>query len=396
MKIVALHTDFRIYWKARLSALARKLHDRGDSLYVIEIAGKGGNYSFLNTADNSDLSWKVLFPESRPEELEGSFIEKRLFPILDDIKPDVIISGAIAFPSGALAVKYGKKHDVRVVSFDDTKIEGVKRSGLVNFIKQSIYNGVDAMLYPAAPWSETGHFWRFDDREIFFGVDVVDNDFWSVPSVSNLAQGEFFVAVGRQIEQKNFFSIVRAYKDYVDTIGRENAYKMLFVGDGPEHSKIMSFAKENGIDDLVIMSPFLSQVDLRGIYQQAKALILSSVSETWGLVINEAMACGCPILASKQCGATSVLVKENENGFSFDCCDYEELARKMAELHNLGTEKQASMSRKSKEIIADWGLERFSGGVCDAIDYVMSHPKRKTGFIDNILINIWKGRYRPI
>lgn len=397
MKVVALHTDFRIYWPARLKALGTALTDRGDSLEVIEIAGKGSPYEFAGAEQPKSLKWHILFPESKPEELSGKDIMPVLFELLDSIQPDVILAGAIAFPSGALAVRWARtRENKRVIIFDDAKAETVKRNPVVNFVKQSIYNGVDAMLYPAEPWVATGQSWGFPASKIFFGVDVVDNDFWSNPVNERLFDYEYFVAVGRQIEKKNFLSIVRAYHRYLEQVGRSNALKLVLIGNGPEHDKILRYIEDNQLDSEVKCLEFMSQDGLRGIYQNAKSLILSSSSETWGLVINEAMSCGCAIIASRQCGATSVLVKESINGFQTDCDDLEGLTEAMTKYHSLPPEDKTKMADASRKIISNWNLDCFTSGVVAASDAVMADKPRNLSFIDKLLIKRWYGQYRPV
>ncbi len=146
------------------------MDERGDSLEVIEIAGFGSPYSFSGVNDTSGHGWNILFPESRPEDLNGKSIKRKLFPLLDENRPDVIISGAIAYPSGALAVQYGQKNGTKIIVFDDSKMEAVPRSRFVNYIKQAVYSGVDAMFYPAEDWIPTGHFWGFQDNQMFLAL----------------------------------------------------------------------------------------------------------------------------------------------------------------------------------------------------------------------------------
>lgn len=121
MKVVALHTDFRIYWPARLRKLNEVLNRQGDSLQVIEIAGLGSPYAFAAKQEENDLLWHILFPDKKPEGLDGATIKSSLFKVLARINPDVIIAGAIAFPSGALAVRWGQKTGAKVIIFDDAK-----------------------------------------------------------------------------------------------------------------------------------------------------------------------------------------------------------------------------------------------------------------------------------
>jgi glycosyltransferase involved in cell wall biosynthesis len=318
--------------------------------------------------------------------------------LLSEINPDVIIAGAIAFPSGALAVQWTQQHpDCRVVIFDDAKNDAVKRSPVVNFVKRCVYSGADAMFYPAEPWIPTGISWGFSREQIFFGVDVVDNDFWSNPRQFNNPWGDYFVAVGRQIEKKNYLAIAQAYKSYVDTIGKERAYNLVLIGDGPEHSRIERFVKESNLADKIFLLPFMSQVELPAVFQQAKALSSSSSSsETWGLVINESMSCGCPIFASYECGASDVLVHQNVNGYKFHCNDVSLQAKYMVEFHSLSTQQQNNMREASKAIIANWGLDRFCNGAIQAIEHVHLAPKRRTTLLARLIIRHWNGQYRPV
>jgi hypothetical protein len=382
-----------------LKALAGALEAQdASSLEVIEIAGAGSPYAFSQHQSPNELRWHILFPEAKPEELSGRVIRPKLFELLHAIAPDVIIAGAIAFPSGALAVQWGQLHPhCRIIIFDDAKVEVVKRNAVVNFVKRCVYSAADAMLYPAEPWIPTGEAWGFRREQMFFGVDVVDNDFWSQSRPFENPWGNYFVAVGRQIEKKNYYAIVQAYSQYVETVGRQKAYHLVLIGDGPEHERIVQLVETSHLTELVTLLPFMAQSELPAVYQHAKALCSSSSSsETWGLVINEAMACGCPIFASYECGAADVLVQHEVNGYKFHCQDTTALAQYMVAFHRLSPVEQEQMRTSSRSIISHWNLDRFCKGVLEAIDYVSNLPKRKASCIASLIIRQWRGQYHPV
>lgn len=396
MKVVALHTDFRIYWPARLKAFSLFLSDRNGSLYIIEIAGKGSPYSFAGKNSDNSLNWNILFPDARPEDLNGKIIKPKLFKLLDEIHPDVILAGATAFPSGALAVQWALANNKRVVIFDDAKIEAVNRNGIVNFIKKSVYSGVSSMFYPSPQWESTGRFWGFKDEQIFYGVDVVDNDFWMQTTETKPFDFNYFIAVGRQIPVKNFINLLKAYNNYFNKIGRTEAYKLILVGEGEERSKIEEYITTNGLIDVVKLLPFMSQSELRNLFTYAELLSCCSTRETWGLVINEAMACGCAIIASNECGAAEVLVKNGVNGFKVSCNDIDGITEAMINYHNLSSKQKEDMHKNSQEIISHWGLSKFCQGAFDACRYAINNPKPKISIISKLIINNWYGRYNPV
>ena len=398
MKIVALHTDYRIYWPARWQQLANELERaKKGSLEVIEIFGKGSPYAFGTKNELKTLEWHVLFPDSGPEDMTGKQIKKDLFKLLDQINPDVVICGAIAFPSGALTVQWAlKRKRKRVVCFDDTKKDAVVRSRIVNFVKRKVYDGVDVMFYPAKPWLETGEFWGFTDDEMVFGLDVVNNGFWSSPSTEQIIPSPYFLSVGRQIPLKNFLGATKAYIKYVESVGFENAIPLVLVGDGPEHEDIMKLIYEAGINEKIKCLPFQSQEKIRSLMQGASALILASIAETWGLVINEAMNCGCAIISTFECGATDVLVKDGINGYAVHCYDVDGMADAIVRFHKLSKLEKSSFAHASKSIISQWGLDKFALSAIQAAEYSLSHPKRKPNLIGKLIVNYWNGRYNPI
>lgn len=399
MKVTIIHTDFRIYWPSRLEALSVYLERKFISLDIIEIAGKGTPYEFAGKSNESKLNWHILFSEEKMENINSYSIQKKLYALLDKINPDILLSGAIAFPSGALSVAWAMKHKKKIICFDDAKIESVKRSRFVNFIKQQIYNGVYAMLYPSPDWDETGKFWNFKKEQLFYGIDVVDNSFWEndiIYSVSKSKGLPYLLAVGRQIPKKNFILIAEAYNLYYKRY-KEKAYPILFVGEGPEHNKLQCFIQDNNLTSKAKLLPFLSQMDLKSIYHNAAALIIASnKEETWGLVINEAMACGLPIIASNQCGATNTLVKDKINGYVFAPDINSSLFSVLCEFHNTSEKQKKSMCVASKNIIQNWDLDRFCESCYNAILYVTNVPLKKISVFNKFIINSWKGKYNPI
>lgn len=395
---MALHTDFRIYWPARWRSLAEVLESSSKgTLEVIEIFGKGSPYAFNTENNDTGLKWHVLYPEASPEQIGGKEIKPSLFRLLDEINPDVIISGAIAYPSGALAVQWAlSRQDKRVICFDDAKRNAVVRNHVVDFVKRNVYDGVDAMFYPAEPWIETGKSWGFNKDEMFFGVDVVDNDFWQTPCGKSTITQPYLLAVGRQIPKKNFPGAVKAYAMYADRVGRDNAIPLVLVGDGPEHEEIVREIELAKLSDKVILMPFQSQGSVRNLMQHALLLLLSSEAETWGLVINEAMNCGCAVVSNRECGATDVLVREGINGYKTDYANIKGVAEALVKYHSLQDAERIAMDEASKDIIADWGLDRFADGAIKAIESVVSHRKRTPNPLGRIIVNVWNGRYNPV
>ncbi|NTU67266.1 MAG: glycosyltransferase family 4 protein [Chlorobiaceae bacterium] len=396
--IAAVHTDFRLYWPSRLVALGEAVASRGGKLSVIEVAGKGSPYSFDATSGkDSGIAWTQLF-ENRPmEEIEASEAVSGIMDRLDALDPDVVLAGSIAFPSGAAATRWCTKHRRPLVVFDDARLDDVPRPGYVDWVKRQVYSHVDAIVVPAPSHDATYRHFGFAAERLFHGVNAVDNAFFGsgrATPVENLPPSPFLLCVGRQIPIKNCALLLKAFMAIAEQ-PESRAWNLVFVGEGTEHDTLTKLAGAlHG--KRVHFVPFNSQEKLSWYYQAASAMVLPSLRETWGLVVNEAMAAGLPVLVSNRCGCAETLVHDGENGFVFDPERIESISESLLKFFALDRAKRSVMAERSRAIVADWGLERFCQGMLAASGYVQSHGKRKGSLAGRIIMEFWNGRYRPV
>ena len=92
---------------------------------------------------------------------------------------------------------------------------------------------------------------------------------------------------------------------------------LTIAGDGPLRKTLQEQTNREGVRG-VTFSGFTSGDKLVEAYVSADALVLPSLNEPWGLVVNEAAACGRPSVVSTRAGAARDLIREGENGLTFD------------------------------------------------------------------------------
>lgn len=103
-----------------------------------------------------------------------------------------------------------------------------------------------------------------------------------------------------------------------------------------------------------VFFPGFRQIDeLPRFYAHAGAFIHLALEEPWGLVINEAMACGLPVLSGNNVGAAAELIEEGKNGWTFDAGSVEAIAGAMARLTALSEEKRLAMGLASAQILEE-------------------------------------------
>ncbi len=96
------------------------------------------------------------------------------------------------------------------------------------------------------------------------------------------------------------------------------------IGNGDLMHDCKKFIKKNFLDNVSIIG-FKNQNELKNYYHISDLLIITSKYETWGLVINEAMASGLPVIATKQCGATEDLIKNAKTGYLYNHYELDKL-----------------------------------------------------------------------
>ena len=163
--------------------------------------------------------------------------------------------------------------------------------------------------------------------------------------------------------------------DLLDAVSRARANGVpahaLFIGDGELRASLERRAAEQGIRDAVTISGFINQAELPAWYAAADVLVLPSDSrETWGLVVNEAMAAGLPVVVSDAAGCAPDLVKEGANGWTYACGDVATLAERLARLAALGAEGRAALGRRSRALVARFGIDVAASATVAATEAV--------------------------
>ena len=158
------------------------------------------------------------------------------------------------------------------------------------------------------------------------------------------------------------------------------------LGDGPLRPALCARLRALGLQSYVHLPGFIQYEELPVYYGLAETLIHASTTEQWGLVVNEAMASGLPVLVSNRCGCATDLVEEGINGFTFDPNDIGSMARLMMRMTSMDLETRSRMGHASYRIISNWGPERFARGLQDAVECAMREGPPCAALLDHLLL----------
>jgi glycosyltransferase involved in cell wall biosynthesis len=357
-----LFSQFAAYHVDRCEAAAARLSDRYE-VKAVEVATRSVAYAWEPSSGVPGATKLTLFPGQSfedvpwPRRMWAEFEALRhcshVFVGLPYSLPDAIgLSWLLRAVGVRVVVLTESKHDDRVrqwpVEFGKRLRLGASSSAVVGARRQRVY------------LRDLG----FRRRPVLPGYDAVSTERVraQVNGAVAPAWGERpFVYVGRFVEKKNLEGLLRGYARYV-ALAVEGARPLRLVGDGDLRASLQALAGELGVADRVEWTGFLGAEAVSQQLASSLALCLVSRVEQWGLVVNEALALGLPVIVSTPVGARDALVREGGNGYVVEPDDHEALARAMLELGS-SREHWDRLSAASAEWAWLGDAERFADAV---------------------------------
>ena len=150
---------------------------------------------------------------------------------------------------------------------------------------------------------------------------------------------------------------------------------LLFAGEGPLRSQLESEAAGLGVASRVRFLGFVNQSQLPAVYASADLMVLPSEYEPFAVVVNEAMCCGCPVVASDRVGAARDLVAPVAPQFVFPCRDVDALAKILTDVAADRARLQ-SVARAALAHIQTWSPERNIAATVEAIQIGVARARR--------------------
>ncbi|MEX2454894.1 MAG: glycosyltransferase family 4 protein, partial [Rhodospirillaceae bacterium] len=142
---------------------------------------------------------------------------------------------------------------------------------------------------------------------------------------------------------------------------------LLIAGDGELRAELEALAAD-APEGSVRFLGFRGQTELPPLYDICDVFVLPSDTEPWGLVTNEAMNAGRPVIATTEVGAARDLVADGDNGFVVQPGDIDALSGALLKLFS-DPELRARMGRRSLEIVGAWSFREDVEGLREALRY---------------------------
>jgi 1,2-diacylglycerol 3-alpha-glucosyltransferase len=378
------------YHAARLDAVGRRA-----AVTAIEVAGHSKEYDWSKIDGAANFERRTLFPESASRDISARQLKAKLCAVLEQLKPDVVAVPGWADRSALFALNWGLESKTPVVMMADSNIIDAKRYWLKEKVKTRILSLVGAALTGGERSARYMTTLGMPAERVFVGYDVVDNIYFAEGARQAREASEktrqalqlpqhYFLASARFVPKKNLSCLLLAYKRY-RALRKDCSWRLVILGDGPLRDELHAQCRDLKLDVDVIFPGFAQYDKLPAYYGLANAFVHVSVVEQWGLVVNEALAAGLPILVSDRCGCVPELVSEGRNGFAFDPLDVEHLAELMARLSDF--KNLDAMGKVSQQIISNWSPDRFAEGMLSAANTARAIGSPRPGPIESFLLH---------
>jgi glycosyltransferase involved in cell wall biosynthesis len=184
--------------------------------------------------------------------------------------------------------------------------------------------------------------------------------------------GMVLLSCGYLIRRKRNDLVIEA----ISRMPHERRPLLLIVGTGPLEEALAEQAKAYRVP--VHFVGFKQQEKLADYYFAADALVLASEDDPWGLVVNEAMSAGLPVLVSDACGASLDLVREGVNGFTFRSGSVADLSRAIGQLEEADC---SVLGAQSESLIRNWTSDQSARSLANCVEYALeeNHDRMRMG-----------------
>jgi glycosyltransferase involved in cell wall biosynthesis len=379
------------YHHARLNAAANKLP-------VIGIEWSAQGYDAWGTAATPARYRKVsLFPEATDNYPDKAKLRRAFSSALEQTEPDVVaVNGWNNFGS-VIAANCCVRRGIPMIVMSESARQDEGRAWWKELIKRRIVDLYSASLVGGQRHVEYLVELGMPVDRIFTGYDVVDNNYFGLTAQEVRGRESdvrkqcglpenYFLASARFIEKKNLPRLISAYAEYRRTsqTGGKVPWDLVLLGDGPLRETLNSQLSTLNLHDHVHLPGFRPYDELPVYYACANAFVHASASEQWGLVVNEAIASGLPVIVSDRCGCAPELV--NGNGFTFDPTNQDELAARLLEMALLSDQERKQLGDNSYRIAANFAPERFGEGLERAASVAVGVQQKRLRVIDRALL----------
>ncbi len=248
------------------------------------------------------------------------------------LRPDVVVGYAYSLPAWTAFV-YSRLFKIPYVAWStDTPHTASRPDRVQRFSRRKIIGSAALCLTPSLQGRQQFLSYGAPTEQIRVAAQSVSDAFAEQASRAvrsgeayiqrHQLNGKTILYVGFLTRSKGLDDLVRAFGHLAKEL---NDVHLLLVGSGPLKGHIERTAHKLGIEDRVHLAGFVQPDDMPRVYAGVSLFVFPTRTDTFGVVVAEAIACGLPVVCSTYAGSAGMLVEDGVNGFLIDPRDSEQL-----------------------------------------------------------------------
>jgi glycosyltransferase involved in cell wall biosynthesis len=345
-------------------------------LHVIFLAETDSTQrQWLVYKDEIRFSYEVLPSWRRRLRKQNLLVNWGVTAALRQAAPDVIVCGGYNYVASWRSLSWARDAGVPFLLWVESTAKDQRRnSSRIEALKKRFMQECSGFIVPGKASFEYVRKFGISAQKISVAPNAVDTQFFTRHAEKARrdaaahckaldAPSRFFLFAGRLVPEKGIFDLLDAYAMLPPELRREIA--LVLVGDGPVRAELARRAA-GIVAGLVKLAGFAQREQLASYYALAETFVFPTHTDPWGLVVNEAAACGLPIIASDAAGCVPDLVEDRWNGRVVPAHDVAQLAIAMEELAG-NAEVRAVMSQRSRDRIHQYSPQACAAGIADGV-----------------------------
>jgi 1,2-diacylglycerol 3-alpha-glucosyltransferase len=374
MLVAVLFSNYGPYHFARINSFQTVCSQLGWDLVGIELARSEAEYQWKTKAENLPYKMISVVSDRQLESAKSGQVFSNLNNVLNQTRPDVIAIAGYARPAMLCALLWSIWNRKPAILFSASNENDAPRIWWREMFKSLLIKQYRAALAGGEPQKRYLLKLGMPADAVFVGYDVVGNNSFHPKHIKSLPRPlnkPFFLTINRFVPKKNLGFLISCYAAYRQIAGNK-AWDLVICGDGPLRPQIEQQISDLSLEEWTHLPGFLQQDEMLPYFAHAGSFIHTSTQEQWGLVVNEAMAAGLPVLVSNRCGCFEDLVLEGINGFGFDPENQQELTQLMLKI-SLEAVNIEAMSQASLQHIQKYSPEYFAQNLMQAVKYSVAY-----------------------
>ena len=385
---------FGPYHRTRVEAAAKSMN-----VVAVELSASSAVYAWDEIELDSAITRVTVCQDRDSRSLSTPEIDQKIASVLGEIAPIAVALAGWSDNGAIAALNWCHQHRVPAILMSESNHHDFKRRALSEWIKRCITAHFSAAIVGGKLASAYANDLGLSQDRIFRGYDVVDNDYfaanpneggvgtkpWEQRPLGKLANpinnSPFFLIAARLVEKKNIDRTLHAYAEYRTraqaTVGNDssNPWDLVIAGDGPLRQTLETLARKLNLSDHVKFIGFKQYEEMPSLYHACGAFIHPSTREQWGLVVNEAMSAGCPVIVSDACGCVADLIVDGKSGILVDPHQTSSIVDAMSRIAQ-DRDLRKYLSQNAVCSMMQWTPSHFGVGMAESLKVALARPRR--------------------